>query len=327
MENEVCLQWNGSVNKFLFSHVMALFFAVCLMPALESKVNKRRGTMENVSVEIVLIVFMIVGFIVELLFVIFRNRVAVIHSSKLFQGVDRIMYAMGLIVFYMSGVILDLFHVIAKVSCDQVWRSCDDKIHKAYVIDVVFNLAKVTYLGGFVVFTLVFYSSKFLNTCLARYGLMFLLSTYLAIWFDLFVYQSRHILRTEQETRQSKNLTTYCSTTTNNSSNVSEIVSNLTLHWQCIHHATPTYRMREDYIVPICYPIAFQTFILIIERFLHWFPDSRSGEENDLTRISDKEDKNEEGQLNKHCPADRWPWKWRRWRRTITILSRFWTRQ
>ena len=41
--------------------------------------------------------------------------------------------------------------------------------------------------------------------------------------------------------------------------------------------------MRENYVVPICYPVAFQTFILIFERFLHWFPGGRSGDDKAAT--------------------------------------------
>ena len=167
---------------------------------MESKLNKN-VILENVSVEIVLNIFMIVGLIVKLMFVIFRNKVALIQGSKLFSGsgVDKIMYVVGLVIFYLSGCLSDIFHVIAKVTCDQIWRSCGDKIFEAYVIDVMFYLTKIVYLGGSVIFTLIFYSSRFVNTCLVRYGLMFLISTHLVIWFDLFLHQSQHLLRTKEE--------------------------------------------------------------------------------------------------------------------------------
>ena len=133
----------------------------------------------------------------------------------------------------------------------------------------MFYLTKIVYLGGSILFALVFYRSKFLNTCLVRYGLVFLLSTYFAIWFDMVVYQSRHLLGIDQTTALSRNLTTHC--WSNHSNNFPETSFNLTLRWQCITHTTPTYKMLEYYVVPICYPIAFQVFILIIERFLRCF--------------------------------------------------------
>ena len=210
----------ASINFFFL--VTSSLFVVSMTPVMKSKQNKN-VILENVSVQIVLIISMIVGVFVKLLFVIFRDRVAVRQSSKLFNGVYKIIYAMGLIIFYIIGCIFDIFHVIAKVTCDQIWRSCDHAIYKAYVVDVMFYLTKIIYFGGSVLFTLVFYRSKFLSKCLVRYGLMFLLSTYLTIWFDLFLRQSRHIMRTEQEKTQSRNLTVFCL------NNISNTVSNLTL--------------------------------------------------------------------------------------------------
>ena len=270
--------YNGAVASINFFFLMTTFlFAICLAPVLGSKQNT------NVYVEIILIIFMITGVIVKLLFVTFRHRNAVFHGPKLFKGVDRIVYAIGLIIFYLSGCFSDLFHVIAKVTCDQVWRSCDHEIYKAYAIDVMFYLTKIIYLGGSVLFTLVFYSSKFLKSCLVRYGLMFLLSTYLTIWFDLFVHQSHHLMETKQERRQSRNLTTYYCFTINSSS-VPEVPSNVSLQWQCITRATSFDKMLKHYVTPICFRIACQAFILIIERFLHWLPGS--GDDSHVTSSS-----------------------------------------
>ena len=244
--------YNGMVASMNFFFFMtSSLFAVCLVPLLKSTLNKN-VILDNVSVEIILIIVMVVGFLVVLLFIIFREKVTVIQGSSIFKGVDRLMYAIGLIIFFLSGCILDLFHVIAKVTCDHVWRSCDREIYKAYTIDVVFYLTKIIYLGGSVLFTLVFYSSKFLNSCLVRYGLMFLLSTHLAIWFDLFVHQSHHLMGTKQERTQLRNLTYYC--------NVSEAVSNLTTQWQCINFATPICKMLENKVVRVCYPLSFPRF-------------------------------------------------------------------
>ena len=269
--------YNGTVASFNFFFLMTCsLFAVGMMPVMESKLNKN-VILENVPVEIILIIFMIAGVSVKLLFVIFRDRVSMKQGSKLFNGVDRIMYVIGLVIFYLSGCISDIFHVTAKVTCDQIWRSCDDKIFKAYAIDVMFYLTKIIYLGGSVLFTLVFYSSRFVNTCLVRYGLMFLLSTHLAIWFDLFVHQSQHLLRTKEEEMHLTNLTNYC--------NVSEFLSNVTLQWKCTNHATPAFKLLRNKIVRICYPFAFQGFILITERFLHWIPGSHS-EDTSVVRMS-----------------------------------------
>ena len=257
--------YNGtitSINSFFL--VTSSLFAICMMPVIESKLNKN-GILKNVSIHIILIAIMIAGFIVKLLFLIIKVRIAKIQCSKWFKGVDRIVYVIGLMTLYISGCLLDIFHVIAIVTCDRVWRSYEDNVYEDYIIDVMYYLTKIVYLGLSVLFTLVFYSSKFMNTCLVRYGLMFLLSTYFAIWFEMFVYQSRQLMRIEKATAQSRNLTTYC--LTNYSNNISEASSNTTIRWQCITHTSPTYKMIEDYVAPICYPIAFQIFILIIERF------------------------------------------------------------
>ena len=143
------------------------------MSVMETKLNEN-VILGNSSVQIVLISFMIAAVTVELLFIIFKDRVAVFRGSQLFKRVYRIMYVIGLIIFCISGCILDLFQVIARIKCDQVWRSCDHEMYRSYVIDVMFHLTKIIYLFSSVLFTLVFYRSKFKNPCLVRYGLMFL---------------------------------------------------------------------------------------------------------------------------------------------------------
>ena len=266
-------------TNFFFLMTCSLF-AVCMTPVMESNM-KKNVILEDVFSHVILIVIMIAGSIVKLLLVIFRDKVAVIHGPRLFKGVDRIVYLIGLVTFYLSGCISDLYQVIAKVTCDQVWRSCGPAIYDAYVTDVIFYLTKMVYLGGSILFALVFYRSKFLNACLVKYGLVFLLSTYLAIWFDMVVYQSRHFLGTEQATALLRNLTTYCSS--NYSSTGSEASFNTTLRWQCITHTTPTYKMLEEYVGRVCYPIAFQVYILIIEGFWRCFPVTHNKVSNVVT--------------------------------------------
>ena len=103
------LVYTGVVASANFFFLMTCsLFAVCMTPVMVSKQNKN-VILENVFNHIILIVIMIVGSIVKLLFVIFRDRVAVIHGSRLFRGVDRIVYLIGLITFYLSGCIFGSF--------------------------------------------------------------------------------------------------------------------------------------------------------------------------------------------------------------------------
>lgn len=246
------VRFNGMMSSIqMFIALITVSFAITLSVYLSVKFD---GTVNL----LVLIVYMILGLVAMFVFNVHRDRV-LIPTVEEREKRDNLTL-IGITIFYVLGCLLDMFNTITSISCDGVWRICNDSyIYVSYVTEIIFHILRIAYLGGETMFCISFNRSTFSDKPSTRYGLMFLQAANISLWFDALVHESGHMFTTQP--RMSR-FSRHCLA---DNKNVSvEVID-------CVYHNNTLYHMAKTYISPTFLPFTIEFTLLAGECLCHWF--------------------------------------------------------
>lgn len=171
----------------------------------------------------------------------------------------------GMTIFYVTGCLLDLCHVISSVNCDSVWKSCDDRyIYVSYVSELAFRVLRIVYLGAQTLFCFAFSKSTFVDRPATRYGLMFLQAVNLSLWFNSLVNESSHLFL--HRPHQSR----FYERCLGNASNVTKATLG------CVYHNNTLFQVTDVQIGGIFMPFTIEFTLLVgqylIYQYFHCIP-------------------------------------------------------
>lgn len=249
------VRFNGLISSIqMFIGLVTVSFAITLAVFLSVRFD---GTISLIA----MILYMLAGLAVMFVFNVRRDRVLV---PTVFEGGKAdsrdSLTLIGITIFYVLGCLLDMFNTITSISCDHVWKICNDYyIYVSYVTEIIFHVLRIAYLGGETVFCISFNRSTFSDKPSTRYGLMFLLAANISLWFDALVHESAHMFTTRPR------MSRFSQRCLANNMNVSEDV----LH--CVYHNNTLYKMAKTYISPTFLPFTIEFTLLAGECLCHWF--------------------------------------------------------
>lgn len=246
------VRFNGMISSIqMFIALITVSFAITLSVYLSAKFD---GTVNLLA----LIVYMILGLVAMFVFNVHRDRVLV---PTIEEGGNRDnLTLIGITIFYVLGCLLDMFNTITSISCDGVWRICNDGyIYVSYVTEIIFHILRIAYLGGETMFCISFNRSTFSDKPLTRYGLMFLQAVNISLWFDALVHESGH--KFTAQPRMSR----FSRRCLADNMNVSvEVID-------CVYHNNTLYHMAKTYVSPTFLPFTIEFTLLAGECLCHWF--------------------------------------------------------
>ena len=266
------ISFNGVIGSMEF-FILVITFAACVLIAPFLSPKAASG---NCATQVVLIGFMLAGFVVMVCFIRFQSKLLRRGAGSIsLKG--RLTIA-GLILFYIFSCILDFLYAIDLIKCLYAFQLCGGRPLFSHVTSIVFHISRVVYLGTETVVCIVFRSAKFLNKSSTRYGLMILQASNLALWFD--------ILLRESEEKQQNPFSQFIkiNQTINNSCLV--IVQNMTQSdFDCLHGNTTLQNTMAGSISPYLYPFPYEFSILVGEYMMKWFIQCSSSHEGRNTSI------------------------------------------
>lgn len=246
------ISYNGTISSI---QMFIVIVAVSTATILSVRITERFDATVNLFV---LITLMLVGLIVMYTISLYKKNFVASRTSS--DPEDDYLPMIGIAIFCTLGCILDVFHIVATVSCDEVWRICKDRhIHVLYVTSVLFNVLKIVYLGGETVFCLTFNRCTFSDRPSTRYGLMLLQAANFSLWFEALVYESSNMLENWPR------ISLFSQKCLDDSVNVSVHVL------QCLFHNNTFYDAAEHNVCPVTLPFSIEFTLLVGETTCHWF--------------------------------------------------------
>lgn len=247
-----CARYNGSISSM---QMILLLLAVSSSTTLAALLSQDFKPLIGM---LTLIIYMLVGLLVMILFFNFRRRLLVVrraNSEDLTDTERDNLTLIGIVIFYLLVCVLDMFHIIASLNCQEVWASCSNRdIFFGFVVEVFFHAARIVYLGVKTTFCITFHRSTFKDEVLTRYGLMFLQAVNISLWFDALIQESSELSGQEKQ-----RVDTYNHECHINGTNVSIDVL------ECLAHNNTIYSNTETVVTTICLPFTIEFTLLVGE--------------------------------------------------------------
>ena len=287
------VSYNGMISSVqMFIAIIAVSIATNLSVYLSVKFNSAINLF-------VLIALMLIGLIVMFIFNIYRKSF-IVSTSEHDPEHDNLP-VIAIVIFFLLGCLLDMFHTIATISCDEVWSICNTKqIYETYVTEITFNILKIVYLGGETMFCMTYNRCTFSDKPSTRYGLMLLQATNFSLWFDALIRESSHMFHYRPRVPR------FYQRCLGDNMNVSEKVL------ECVFHNNTFYDTANNLVSPATLPFSIEFTLFAGEFLCHWFfhcaastakfdSRERGNEANETYDLTEREDDEVDGQ---NLPAD-----------------------
>ena len=164
----------------------------------------------------------------------------------------------GLVVFFSCGILIDLFYLIAKLSCVDTFRQCHLMGH--YIATMAYHLVKTLFMGVLMNFSVFFKMKVMLQCYTTHFCLIFIMVAAVTLWFDIILNDAHTIFRsTEDSMRNTCNIT-----------NVSHLVSLGQIDLKCVNETTDMYQAAQN-MSPFLYVLNTDFLLLSIEILIRLF--------------------------------------------------------
>jgi len=151
----------------------------------------------------------------------------------------------------------DIFHMVAISACCDAWMACsNDVIRNEHILDLVYSLMRIVYLGFELSFCFKFNMTTFHQNTLLLIGLAVIQATNVSCWLDAWFHESF----------SSEDIGTYELSRCFNGTDV-----NVSDHFvQCFTYTTGEYKLVED-ARPYLFPFIMEYLMLAFEFVAHCF--------------------------------------------------------
>ena len=260
--NAAGLIYNGSVaSVHLFIIVFAIGFCVVPAPFMTKLVDRKFG---STFTKLILLVFMFIGMVVMCCFFKFRHRLLKLRHRPL--GSRKKLTLTGIIVFYVFGSVLDIFHLTKNICCKFVYEMCGGHVLVRLVVGITFHVTRIIYFGTETILCLAFSRARFRDTVSTWYGLMLLQAINITNWLQIVMQESTPLHEYVQPYKA-----TY----------FNECVASLNRNFtpedlECLNKNTSLHILINDRISPILFPFPYEFSILVGECIFAWLRNCNS---------------------------------------------------
>lgn len=245
---------------------VAMVSIMLVMVALAISQTMSPYTVENYDSSLartVLIAYMILGLLIVFTMYRFYNAVAetpriasdlVVTKEKIKYVLRNYLSVIGLAFFFPFACILDFSHIVAAVSCYEVWGMCPFSTRHTYWIETFFHVMRILFMSSELFFCLQFHGTRFRQKGATRGALLIIMAVNVGLWFLSLVDETEErgeFPKTDMELRNN------CDTAVN-----------LTENWQlqCLNQTSRAYNVRQS-MSRYLYPFTIE-FLLLVGEFL-----------------------------------------------------------
>ena len=147
--------------------------------------------------QLILMFYMFIGFGIIVAAFICKHAVTEKSAEIMKRAVrDKIKYILrdyisivGMSFFFPFACILDLTYVITIAGCIDVLRSCGDPFFSQQMVDMLYHMIHILFMGAELAFCCKFHGSRFKENGLVRGGIMIVLTANIGLWFLSLVYE------------------------------------------------------------------------------------------------------------------------------------------
>ena len=278
VSRRACIEYNGKIGAF---GILLALVAVAIVASFTTYTTPQTSIVSH-SVNIV---FMSGAMVVMCLahrysswLVVWQPQAFSSTDSKLSKVLRDYLVLIGVIIFYVLSLVLDIYHVVAECSCRDVWDKCGPVVRGIYIVNIAYHVMRMIFMGAVTIFCLKFHDAKFKNMWAVSYVIVMILAANLSLWFESLMYEIDERDRRPEADDEADDMFNLC-----DNDSVKHSTANHTV--LCFNHTNEEFtRLKQD-ISPYFYPVTIEFSLLVGEWLFHnYFHRFSEKDETEFTR-------------------------------------------